>query len=135
VAPEAARHRRAVRLGAVRLRRGALQCAGGADHRILRADLVIVDELGFAPLDRVGGNHLFRLVAAAYEARSLIITASHPFEDWDKFLPDAAVATAILDRFVHPCQALVFDGPSYRLKEARGTSTPRPRGRGGSRRH
>ncbi len=49
---------------------------GALIEKILRADLVVIDELGFAPLDRVGANHLFRLVAAAYEARSLLVTAS-----------------------------------------------------------
>jgi DNA replication protein len=102
---------------------------GALIEKILRADLVVIDELGFAPLDRVGANHLFRLVAAAYEARSLVITANLPFEDWGKFLPDAAVATAILDRFLHHCQVLVFQGESYRLKEAKTTS-----GKGGGRR-
>lgn len=102
---------------------------GALIDRIMRADLVVIDELGFAPLDRVGANHLFRLVAAAYEARSLVITANLPFEEWGKFLPDAAVATAILDRFLHHCHVQVFEGESYRLKEARATS-----GKGGGRR-
>lgn len=95
---------------------------GAFIDRILRADLIVIDELGFAPLDPVGANHMFRLVAAAYETRSLVITANLPFEEWGKFLPDAAVATAILDRFLHHCQVLVFTGDSYRLKEAKAAS-------------
>ena len=87
---------------------------------ILRADLVIVDELGFSPLDPVAANHLFRLVAAAYETRSLVLTSNWPFEQWTNFLPDAATATAILDRLLHHCQVVVLSGDSYRLREAKG---------------
>jgi DNA replication protein DnaC len=86
---------------------------------LLRADLVIVDELGFSPLDGVAANHLFRLVAAAYESRSLVVTSNWPFEQWTNFLPDAATATAILDRLLHHCEVAVMSGDSYRLREAR----------------
>lgn len=87
---------------------------------LLRADLVVIDELGFSPLDAVAANHLFRLVAAAYETRSLIVTSNWPFEQWTNFLPDAATATAILDRLLHHCQVAVLSGESYRLREAKG---------------
>lgn len=87
---------------------------------ILRADLVVVDELGFSPLEPVAANHLFRLVAAAYETRSLILTSNWPFEQWTNFLPDAATATAILDRLLHHCQVVVLSGDSYRMREAKG---------------
>jgi DNA replication protein DnaC len=86
---------------------------------ILRADLVIVDELGFSTLDSVAGNHLFRLVAAAYETRSLVVTSNWAFEQWTNFLPDATTATAILDRLLHHCQVAVLSGESYRLREAK----------------
>src|SRR5262249_9205447 len=56
---------------------------------ILRADVVVVDELGFSALDSVAANHLFRLVAAAYETRSLVLTSNWAFELWTNFLPDA----------------------------------------------
>ena len=55
---------------------------------ILRAELVVIDELGFTPLDLVGANHLFRLVSAAYETRSLVVISNWPFEQWTNFLPD-----------------------------------------------
>jgi DNA replication protein DnaC len=86
---------------------------------ILRADLVIIDELGFSTLDAVAANHLFRLVAAAYETRSLVITSNWAFEQWTNFLPDATSATAILDRLLHHCEVVVLEGQSYRLREAR----------------
>jgi DNA replication protein DnaC len=91
---------------------------------ILRADLVVIDELGFSPLDPVAANHLFRLVSAAYETRSLVITSNWAFQQWTNFLPDATSATAILDRFLHHCQVVVLDGASYRLREAKGVVSP-----------
>jgi DNA replication protein DnaC len=87
---------------------------------ILRADLVVIDELGFSTLDAVAANHLFRVVAAAYETKSLVITSNWAFEQWTNFLPDATTATAILDRLLHHCEVVVLDGQSYRLREAKG---------------
>ncbi len=69
--------------------------------RLVRADLVIVDDLGLAPLDATGSQLLFRFVAAGYERRSLR-TASHwPFEEWGRFLPEHSTAAALLDRLLH----------------------------------
>ena len=56
----------------------------------------MIDDLGFTALDRVAADHLFRLIAAAYEQRSIAITTNVDFEHWTQFLPDAATATAIL---------------------------------------
>src|SRR5213079_756095 len=55
---------------------------------LLRADLLIIDEMGFAPLDATGTQLLFRLVAAAYERRSLAIASHWPFDQWGRFLPE-----------------------------------------------
>jgi DNA replication protein DnaC len=97
---------------------------------LLRADYVIVDELGFAPLDDTGSQLLFRFVAAAYEHRSLG-TASHwPFDQWGRFLPEHTTATALLDRLLHHGHVLVTEGDSYRMLEAR-TRTTRTRHRAG----
>ena len=93
---------------------------------IQRAELVVVDELGFSALDSVAANHLFRLVAAAYETRSLVLTSNWAFELWTDFLPDATSATAILDRLLHHCEVVVLDGPSFRLREAKAPRKPAP---------
>jgi len=86
---------------------------------ILRADAVIVDEMGFAPLDDTGAQLLFRFVAAAYERRALA-TASHwPFEDWGRFLPNETTAVSLLDRLLHHAIVVVTDGQSFRMREAR----------------
>lgn len=86
---------------------------------LLRADLVIVDDLGFAPLDDTGSQLLFRFVAAAYERRSLGVASHWPFESWGRFLPEHTTAVALLDRLLHHSVTVVTSGDSYRMKEAR----------------
>lgn len=86
---------------------------------LLRADLVIVDELGFAPLDDVGTQLLFRFVAAAYEHRSLGVASHWPFESWGRFLPEHTTAVSLLDRLLHHAVVVVTEGESFRMKEAR----------------
>ena len=88
---------------------------------LLRNDLVLVDELGFAPLDDTGAQLLFRFVAAAYERRSLGIGSHWPFESWGRFLPEHTTAVSMLDRLLHHCHTVVTDGDSYRMKQARAT--------------
>lgn len=86
---------------------------------LLRNDVVLVDELGFAPLDDTGAQLLFRFVAAAYERRSLGIGSHWPFESWGRFLPEHTTAVSMLDRLLHHCHTVVTDGDSYRMKQAR----------------
>ena len=91
---------------------------------LLRADLVIVDEIGFAPLDDTGAQLLFRFVAAAYERRSLGIASHWPFDAWGRFLPEHTTAVSLLDRLLHHANVVVTDGESYRMRQAR-TRPPR----------
>jgi DNA replication protein DnaC len=86
---------------------------------LLRNDLIICDELGFAPLDDTGAQLLFRFVAAAYERRALGIGSHWPFESWGRFLPEHTTAVSLLDRLLHHCHVVVTDGDSYRMKQAR----------------
>jgi DNA replication protein DnaC len=90
---------------------------------LLRNDLIICDELGFAPLDDTGAQLLFRFVAAAYERRSLGIASHWPFESWGRFLPEHTTAASMLDRLLHHCHTVVTDGDSYRMRQARTKST------------
>jgi DNA replication protein DnaC len=85
----------------------------------LRNDLVIVDELGFAPLDDTGAQLLFRFVAAAYERRALGVGSHWPFESWGRFLPEHTTAVSLLDRLLHHCNVVVTDGESFRMRQAR----------------
>ena len=64
---------------------------------LLRNDLILIDEVGFAPLDDTGAQLLFRVVAAAYERRALGIASHWPFESWGRFLPEHTTAVSLLD--------------------------------------
>ena len=90
---------------------------------LLRCELVLIDEVGFAPLDETGMQLLFRFVAAAYERRSLGIASHWPFEDWGRFLPEQTTAVSMLDRLLHHATVVVTEGESYRMKKARSRRT------------
>jgi DNA replication protein DnaC len=80
---------------------------------------VIIDELGFAPLDDTGAQLLFRFAAAAYERRALGIGSHWPFESRGRFLPEHATAISLLDRLLHHCLVVDTDGESFRMRQAR----------------
>jgi DNA replication protein DnaC len=86
---------------------------------LLRNDLILIDELGFAPLDDTGSQLLFRFVAAAYERRSLGVASHWPFEEWGHFLPVQTTAVSLLDRLLHHAVVVVTSGASWRMREAR----------------
>jgi DNA replication protein DnaC len=88
---------------------------GKAIEAVCRNDLIIIDEIGFAPLDHTGCQLLFRLVAAAYEHRSIAIGSHSPFEQWGRFLPDQPTAVSLLDRLCHHAHIITTTGDSYRL--------------------
>lgn len=99
---------------------------GRVIDQLLRCDLVIIDELGFAPLDAAGSQLFFRFVAAAYERKSLGVASHWPFDQWGRFLPEQATAVSLIDRLLHHAVTVVTDGDSFRMREAR--SRPRPGG-------
>jgi DNA replication protein DnaC len=92
---------------------------GRVIEQIMKADLVLIDEIGFAPMDDTGAQLFFRIVAAAYEKKSLGIGSHWPFEDWGKFLPEHTTAVSLLDRLLHHSVVVATSGESFRLKEAR----------------
>ena len=99
---------------------------GKAIDQTLRADFVIVDELGFAPLDDAGTQLLFRFVAAAYERVSLGIASHWPFDQWGRFLPEPTTAVSLLDRLLpHHSVVVLTDGESFRMREAKEKGGPR----------
>jgi DNA replication protein DnaC len=93
--------------------------AGKVIENLLRNDLLLVDEVGFAPLDNTAAQLLFRLVSAAYERRALGIASHWPFDQWGRFLPEHTTAVSLLDRLLHHANVIVTDGDSYRMREAR----------------
>jgi DNA replication protein DnaC len=92
---------------------------GRVIENLLRNDLILVDEVGFAPLDDTGAQLLFRLVSAAYERRSLGVGSHWPFESWGRFLPEHTTAVSLLDRLLHHANVVVTAGDSYRMRQAR----------------
>jgi DNA replication protein DnaC len=92
---------------------------GRVIENLLRHDLIICDEVGFAPLDDTGAQLLFRFISAAYERRALGIASHWPFESWGRFLPEHTTAVSLLDRLLHHANVVVTDGESYSMREAR----------------
>ena len=93
--------------------------AGKVIENLLRNDLILVDEVGFAPLDDTAAQLLFRLVSAAYERRALGMASHWPFDQWGRFLPEHTTAVSLLDRLLHHAHVVITDGDSYRMREAR----------------
>lgn len=86
--------------------------------RYLSGALLIIDEVGFRPLDRHEANLFFRLVSARYEKGSIILTSNKHVRDWPEiFAGDEILTTAILDRLLHHVHLVHIDGRSYRLRE------------------
>lgn len=83
-----------------------------------KADLVIIDEWGYLPMDREEAQLLFQVIASSYEQRSLIITTNLEFSKWGGIFTDDQMAAAMIDRLAHHGQLVIFEGESYRLKHA-----------------
>ncbi|GIQ66899.1 ATPase AAA [Paenibacillus cisolokensis] len=83
----------------------------------LRPKLLIVDEVGYMPLDPVAANLFFHVISARYERGSLIMTSNKSFGEWGELLGDHVLATAVLDRLLHHAHILNIRGNSYRLKD------------------
>ena len=81
--------------------------------------LLIVDELGYLPLESEAGHLFFRLISRRYEQGSVLISSNRPVEEWDEVFGDQVVAAAILDRLLHHSHVVTIRGVSYRLREKR----------------
>jgi DNA replication protein DnaC len=87
------------------------------EPRRLERWLLIVDEVGYLPLERQAANLLFALVSRRYERGSIILTSNRGFEQWGEILGDAMVAAALIDRLVHHATMITLKGRSYRPRE------------------
>ncbi len=85
---------------------------------ILKAELLIIDEWGYVPIDKQGAQLLFRIVSDSYERRSLILTTNLEFSRWGSIFTDDQMAAAMIDRLAHYGYILVFEGESYRMRHA-----------------
>ena len=81
--------------------------------------ILVVDEMGYLPLDDLGATIFFQLVSARYERGSIILTSNKSYGDWGSIFGDPIIATAILDRLLHHSTTINIRGESYRLKDRR----------------
>lgn len=81
-----------------------------------RPRLLIIDEIGYAQLDRISSNLFFQLICSRYEKGSIILTSNKSFGEWGELMGDIPLATAILDRLLHHAHVVNIRGQSYRLK-------------------
>ena len=84
---------------------------------LARYRLLVIDEIGYLPMDIQGANLFFQLIARRYEKASTIFTSNKTFSQWNDVFADVTIASAILDRVLHHCTVINIKGESYRLKE------------------
>jgi len=92
-------------------------------HDLDRTALVIIDELGYLPLNADAANLLFQLVSHRYETSSIIITSNLDFARWGETLADPIIAAALIDRLVHHAEIIALKGDSYRTRNRRAQQT------------
>lgn len=81
--------------------------------------VLIIDEIGYMPIDTDSANLFFQLIAKRYEKHCTLITTNMPFSKWGEILGSPTLANAVLDRLLHHSHVISIKGPSYRLKEKR----------------
>ncbi|MBW2975403.1 IS21-like element helper ATPase IstB [Candidatus Woesearchaeota archaeon] len=86
-------------------------------NRIIKSDLIIIDEIGYSPIERKEANLFFNLVSELYEKKSIIITSNKNFSEWAEMMGDEIMTTALLDRLLHHSKIFNLDGVSYRIKK------------------
>lgn len=86
--------------------------------KYLSASLVIIDELGYLPIDKLGADLLFQIISQRYERGSTIITSNKAYKKWPEiFNNDSTLTSALLDRLLHHSETTVIEGKSYRMKD------------------
>ena len=91
-------------------------------RRYMKPDLLIVDELGYLPIDKLGADLLFQIISQRYEHGPTIISSNRAFKHWAEiFNHDSTLTSALLDRLLHHAETVVIEGKSYRMKDQEGT--------------
>ena len=99
----------------------AAQAAGRMKQELkkyTRPALLLIDELGFLPIDKKGADLLFQVISLRYERGALVITSNRAYKDWPGiFNNDSTLTSAILDRLLHHAETVIIEGKSYRMKD------------------
>ena len=86
--------------------------------KYIRPSIVLVDELGYLPIDKTGADLLFQVFSQRYETASTILTTNQAYKNWAKvFNNDATLTSAVLDRLLHHAETITIEGKSYRMKD------------------
>jgi DNA replication protein DnaC len=97
---------------------------GKAIRSYVRPSLLLLDELGYLPIDKRGADLLFQVVAARYEIGSIVLSTNRTFKEWGKlFDEDNTLATALIDRLMHHGEVILIQGTSFRMKDKDPDST------------
>jgi len=91
--------------------------AGFRLKRILRSQVLIIDEIGYTPIEKREANLFFNLISEMYEKQSVIITSNKSFSVWAEMMGDEIMTTALLDRLLHHSRVFNLDGESYRIQK------------------
>ena len=99
----------------------AAQSTGSLKHEMkkyLKPRVLVIDELGYLPIDKQGADSLFQIISHRYEHGALIVTSNRAYKQWpETFNNDSTLTSALLDRLLHHAETVVIDGRSYRMKE------------------
>jgi len=105
----------------------AINALGGAQKagrlqaelkKYLKPSVLVLDELGYLPIDKVGADLLFQIISHRYEKGPMIISSNRAFKEWpEMFNNDSTLTSAILDRLLHHAEVVLIEGPSYRMKD------------------
>ena len=90
--------------------------AGFRLKNIRKAQLVIIDEIGYTPISREQANRFFNFISDSYETKSIIFTTNKEITEWAEMMGDPVLTTAMLDRILHHAKCFSLKGESYRLK-------------------
>ena len=100
----------------------AAQAIGQLKHalnRYIKPRVLVLDELGYLPIDKTGADLLFQIVSQRYERGSTVITTNRVYRKWSEiFNNDATLTSAVLDRLLHHAETIVIEGKSFRMKDA-----------------
>ena len=99
----------------------AAQATGGIKRemaRLMKPALLVIDELGYLPIDKFGADGLFQVISQRYERGSTVITTNRAFKQWPEiFNNDSTLTSALLDRLLHHAESVVIEGRSYRMRD------------------